>query len=65
VADLAFQIESAEITDDDEPGDSQSKVSKPSQTKKKTLDEIKEHIGLEEGSSASFVIIGTIPDVLK
>lgn len=62
---LVFPIESAEVTDDDESGDSQSKVSKPSQTKKKTLDEIKEHIGLQEGSSVSFVIIGTTPDVLK
>jgi hypothetical protein len=62
VAELASQIQSAEITDDDDSTDSQPKSSKPLQTKKKTLDEIKEQIRLQEGSSVSFVIIGTTPD---
>jgi len=65
VADLASQIQSAEITDDDDSGDSQPKVSRSSHTKKKTLDEIKEKIKLQEGSSVSFVIIGTTSDVSK
>lgn len=64
IAALASQIQSAEITDDDDSGDSQTKAVKQSQPKKKTLDEIKEQIRLQEGSSVSFVIIGTISKVL-
>jgi hypothetical protein len=58
VAELASQIQSAEISDDDS-AESQRKPSKTSHTKKHTLAEIKEQVKLQEGSSVSFVIIGT------